>query len=231
MAQNGQVEAYLHWVKERGLRYPVRRSTSSARAPHADGTMAQEIPATAPPEAQLESAPLLAPQPHAVQDPARGYGGMPARLLFTGDLTTGDAAFTGEERSLLDKMIAAMRLGAGEVYVTNALAERPLELGQLPTREQIEAARQHLRTLVATVRPELVVLLGGWTARLVLGERSDFHDVRGRPLPCAALGAPVLATYHPRDLLRFPANKRLAWTDLQLVMEILGLTAAPEKGR
>jgi len=158
---------------------------------------------------------------------AWGYGGVHPRVLVVGDGPGVEAdqagvAFAGEERELLDRMLAAMRLESEQVFVTNALLCRLPEAA--PDRTAVATCRRYLTGLIDQMHPELVILMGAWTTRAVLGERVPFAEVRGRLVLNQALGLPVLATLHPRDLLRFPANKRVAWGDLQVAMAALGLS-------
>lgn len=138
-----------------------------------------------------------------------------------------DAALTAEERALLDRMVTAMQLGAGDVGVVCALTGPLPE--QLPSQDVIAASRLRLQSEVANAAPRVVVSLGGFTTRLVLGDRTHFPEVRGQKRQAALLGeVQIVPTFHPRDLLRYAANKRLAWTDLQVVMDHLGRRARTE---
>ena len=42
-------------------------------------------------------------------------------------------------------------------------------------------------------------------------------------------GVPLMPTFHPAYLLRTPADKKLAWSDLQQVMKLFG-KVSPAKG-
>jgi len=166
---------------------------------------------------------------------AWGYGGAHPRVLVVGDGPGEEAdragvAFAGEERALLDRMLAAMRLGPEEIFVTNALLCRLPK--RAPDRTVVATCRRYLTGLIDAMHPELMILMGAWTTRAILGERVPFAEIRGRLVPSQTLGLPVLATLHPRDLLRFPANKRVAWGDLQVAMAALGLSSTGDtKGR
>ena len=91
----------------------------------------------------------------------------------------GDAALTEGERTLLDKMIAAMKLGAVKARIVSGGSGADAD---------------------------------GVVAIVALRDMSErTGEFEGH----------VLTTLHPRELLRDPAQKRVAWTDLQLVMERL----------
>lgn len=194
------LEAYLHWLKDRGLVHPVIR-TSTQVAADAD------TPAASPVQAAAVT---------------------PPRLVFVGDLPSIEAesvgrALAGEEEVLLDRMVQAMRLVKEETLAFNVFTER-LPAGVMPDSATIAAARDRLAAELTQTNGDLVVALGGFATRVLLGDRTNFQEVRGQLLPSDLLqGKSVLSTFHPRDLLRTPANKRLAWSDLQTAMRHLGL--------
>ena len=70
------------------------------------------------------------------------------------------------------------------------------------------------RRQIRESNPKALVLFGDATARAVLGEplakaRGHLHTVEG---------VPTVATFHPRWLLQRPQDKKLAWSDLLLLM-------------
>lgn len=135
------------------------------------------------------------------------------RVVFVGDVPA-----TAAERALLDKMSIAMRLSDAETFVTAAFSGAEAH----PDAEALAAARAEIKSLLARLRPEVVLALGSVATRILLGP-----SARGTLLPVADLhGVHAMGTFHPRDLLQVPANKRLAWADLQVVMAQLGLVGA-----
>jgi uracil-DNA glycosylase len=134
------------------------------------------------------------PSHHAESIVSPPDGSPPSALMFVGD-----RPFTADEQALLAKIIAALALAPD----------------QAPTLE--DAAPDALRAAIARHRPAAVVLLGVPTLRTAIAPQCSFRQLLGRIFRYAtAYGdTPFLVTLHPRDLLRFPANKRQAWDDLQ----------------
>ena len=74
-------------------------------------------------------------------------------------------------------------------------------------------------------KPEFVLLLGGASAKLVLGSHDGIMKLRGRWRDVDfgdGVPRPVMASLHPAYLLRSPTQKRLAFHDLLLLAKRLG---------
>ncbi|MGH6887819.1 MAG: uracil-DNA glycosylase [Rhizomicrobium sp.] len=160
--------------------------------------------------------------------------GTPAhRILFIGEAPgrEEDAAglpFVGRAGQLLDRMLAAIGLDRKtNVYITNVINWRP-PANRDPTPEEAAACLPFLRRHIELVAPGIIVLLGAVAVRHVMGRSEGIMRLRGNWLEYHAGGrmVPVMPTLHPAYLLRRPAEKRLAWRDLQAIgarIEALGL--------
>jgi DNA polymerase len=131
--------------------------------------------------------------------------------------------FVGRAGQLLDRMLASIGLGEGDVYITNTVYWRPPG-NRTPTTEEIEACAPFLAREIELLSPKLLVLLGGAAAKHVLGVNEGIMRLRGRWLTysCSIGDLPVLATLHPAYLLRKPEQKRYAWRDLLMLKAALG---------
>ncbi|TWI69938.1 DNA polymerase [Pseudoduganella lurida] len=120
---------------------------------------------------------------------------------------------SGEPGQLLDNMLRAVDLSTQNgVYVTTLVKFRPTaEDGseRLPSADELAACRPYLQRELALTGAGLVLTLGGVTAKGLLGVAA-----RGKVLRHGEL--PVVATFHPADLLKQPADKARAWADLCL---------------
>jgi DNA polymerase len=142
----------------------------------------------------------------------------------------------GRAGQLLEKMINAMGLARGQVYIANVLKTRPPD-NATPTSEEIRLCAPYLYQQIALVQPEAIVTLGLPASRALLNSVESMSRLRGRwssfqaPAPCSR-GIPVMPTYHPAFLLRSytPENRAKVWSDLQMVMERLGMKGAPAAG-
>ncbi|WP_229219779.1 uracil-DNA glycosylase [Rugamonas fusca] len=119
----------------------------------------------------------------------------------------------GEAGQLLDNMLKAIGLTMeSDVYLTGLVkcrpsgddgAERP------PTPDEVAACRPFLERELALTGAGMVLTFGQAAAKGLLGVAS-----RGKVHRYGEL--PVVATYHPADLLRLPEDKAKAWADLCL---------------
>lgn len=164
-----------------------------------------------------------------------GEGDPCARLMFIGEAPGEEEdktgrPFVGRAGQLLDKMIAAMGLERREVYIANVLKTRPPN-NATPTAEEARLCAPYLYDQIEAVAPEVIVTLGLPATRTILDVQDSMARLRGRwwafrdPRVHQAREIPVMPTYHPAFLLRqyTPENRGKVWSDLQLVLERLGL--------
>lgn len=120
--------------------------------------------------------------------------------------------FVGPAGQLLERMLAAIGLERGDVYIANVVKCRPPRNRQ-PERDEAEACLPYLRAQVALVRPRIIVLLGATAARNAIGP--DIRITRDRGRWYEKDGVELLVTYHPSALLRDASLKRAAWEDFK----------------
>jgi uracil-DNA glycosylase len=164
-----------------------------------------------------------------------GEGDPCARLVFVGEAPGEEEdrtgrPFVGRAGQLLGKMIAAMGLSREQVYICNVLKTRPLN-NATPTPREIEVCSPYLFEQVGIIAPEAIVTLGLPATKAILKTEGSMGSLRGRWSNMRLADGrkfPVLPTYHPSFVLRSytPENRGKVWSDLQLVMERLGLKAA-----
>jgi uracil-DNA glycosylase len=158
-----------------------------------------------------------------------GVGNPDAPLVFVGEAPGADEDRTGEPfvgaaGQLLTKMIEAMGLGRGDVYICNILKCRPPG-NRNPEPDEIAECEPFLKKQLAAIRPRMIVALGKFAAQCLL--RSDAPISRLRGTWKAYEGIPLMPTYHPAFLLRTPSAKREVWADLQEVMRELDRLGIP----
>jgi uracil-DNA glycosylase family 4 len=119
----------------------------------------------------------------------------------------------GEPGILLDNMLRALdRSTAQGAYVTNLVKCRPSNddgSDRLPSGEELAACRPYLDRELQLAQTRVLVTIGQTAAKGLLGGAA-------RGAIRSYNGAPVVATYHPSDLLRKPEDKGKAWSDLCL---------------
>jgi uracil-DNA glycosylase len=168
-----------------------------------------------------------------------GVGNLNARVFFCGEAPGAEEEvqgepFVGPAGALLTRMIQAMGLPRGDVYIGNILNWRPElptppgaeQMGNRPpTPEEMTYCLPFLRAQLEIVAPEVIVALGSTAAQGLFGVGSfkTLGEIRGR---WRTFGdKPVMVTYHPSYILRNGSNrsKRAIWEDLLQVMERLAL--------
>jgi DNA polymerase len=153
-----------------------------------------------------------------------GVGNPEADLMFVGEAPGADEdiqgiPFVGRAGQLLTKMIEAMGYRRDEVYIANVIKCRPPE-NRNPDPDEVETCEPFLFQQIAAIRPKVIVALGSFAAKALLRTQSPISRLRGRSYEYH--GAKLVPTFHPSYLLRSPGQKREAWEDLKLALNLLG---------
>ena len=233
---------------------PVR----NAPRPAAAAPVAERALAPAPAAPVIDEAPAAAPRPAAEkaaafgalrervlacvqcanlassrQNVVFGVGNPDADLMFVGEAPGADEdaqgePFVGRAGELLTKIIQAMGLKRGDVFIANILKCRPDTPGQSsgnrkPTPDEMATCIPFLQEQIDLIRPKVLVALGGTAIEGLLGKTVGITKLRGHWQTYR--GTPLMPTYHPAYLLRNQAmsEKRKVWEDMLAVMEKLAL--------
>jgi uracil-DNA glycosylase len=160
-----------------------------------------------------------------------GEGDPCAKLMFVGEAPGAEEdrtgrPFVGRAGQLLEKMITAMGLSRGKVYIANVLKTRPPN-NATPTSDEVARCAPYLFDQIAAVRPKVIVTLGLPASRCLLNSDQSMGNLRGRwtPFTHGSFTCEVMPTFHPAFLLRqyTAENRGKVWSDLQQVMAKLGL--------
>jgi len=151
-----------------------------------------------------------------------GVGDESARWMVVGEAPGAEEdrqgePFVGRAGQLLNSMIGAMGMKREQVYIANILKCRPPN-NRDPKPEEAELCRPYLERQIALVRPRIILAVGRIAAQNLLHTDVTIGRLRGT---VHKLGeTPVVVTYHPAYLLRSPGEKRKAWEDLKLAMNV-----------
>ena len=212
-------EAPRNWLKPAAKAAPAAVPASAPVAPVApeDGP---------PPQLDLFQAWLASSDtlPFAAPSAARvcPAGDPAAGLMIVTDMPTGEdcnagVLISGEAGRLFDRMLAAIGRDRSSIYLA-ALSCLRSPTGSFTT----DAARQCAtlaRHQIGLVAPKAVLLFGDATAKALLG--LSVAQARGRWHEIATHHGAIkaLVTISPKQLLDNPRLKRLAWEDLQMLIE------------
>ena len=163
--------------------------------------------------------PLHAGRTHVVHT----EGNRKARLMFVGEAPGADEdaqarPFVGRAGQLLTKIIEAIGFKREEVLIGNVNRCRPPG-NRPPTTEEAMMCKPFLLREIASVQPEVIVVLGNTATRNLLETKEGITKLRGRFQDYK--GVPVMPTFHPAYLLRDPSKKRETWEDLKKVRDFL----------
>ena len=149
--------------------------------------------------------------------------------------------FAGPSGVLLDNMLAALGLrrsngaqakGMGDAatlaYVTNVVKCRPPQ-GALVQSADLAQCAAYLQREIALVQPKMILAMGRFANQLLLVDTPELASqplgrLRGAVHRYGAIA--VVATYHPKALMRNSADKAKAWADLCLAADAMD---APQK--
>ena len=156
------------------------------------------------------------------------YDGDPnARVMFMGEAPGAEedrqgVPFVGRAGQLLDRMLAAIGMERGQVFITNTVYWRPPG-NRTPTPQETQACRPFGDRVIELVDPDVIVFLGGAAAKEMLATNQGILRMRGkwRTFETGKRTIRAMATLHPAYLLRQPGQKRLAWRDFVQVAKAL----------
>ena len=164
-----------------------------------------------------------------------GEGSATARLMFVGESPGAmedqvGRLLVGPAGEKLDEMITAMGLTRQEVYIANVLKARRPD-NHTPLQAEAEVCGAWLTRQIEVIQPEVLIVLGGPAAKLLMGIETEITHLRGvwGELKVGGLSIAVMPTFHPADILRqSPPEirkqvRKQVWADLQAVMQRLGL--------
>lgn len=139
-----------------------------------------------------------------------GMGDPHADLLFVGEGPGAEEdrqglPFVGRSGKLLDRLMAEeMGLDRSRCYIANVVKCRPPG-NRDPEADEIRACRPYLEEQIRLIDPRVVVTLGNFSTKLLLGTTEGITKMRGRSYPFGS--AQLVPTLHPAAVLRGGGEK------------------------
>jgi len=158
-------------------------------------------------------------------------GNPQARLMLIGEAPGRDEdiegrPFVGRSGQLLDKILTAIGLDRTSVYIANVIPWRPPG-NRTPTPHETQICRPFIERQIELVNPQVLVHLGGASAKTLLDTSEGILRLRGNwrsYTTASGTVIPAMPTLHPAYLLRTPNHKKLAWRDfLEVKMKLHSL--------
>jgi uracil-DNA glycosylase family 4 len=132
----------------------------------------------------------------------------------------GGHPFAGPEGQLLDQMLASIGLTREQLMLTPLLPWRPPG-GRPPSPSELAICLPFLHRLIALLKPQRIVLIGGTAARALLPQNHSRRrgsvgwveaSIPGLPNTLPSLALPSLA-----EMLKNPPLRRDAWAGLRML--------------
>jgi DNA polymerase len=112
--------------------------------------------------------------------------------------------FVGRSGKLLDRLIhQEMGIDRNGCYIANVVKCRPPG-NRDPLPDEIEACRPYLSAQLELIAPRVIVTLGNFATRFMLGTTEGIRKLRGRSYVRG--NSAVVPTYHPAAALRSGAE-------------------------
>jgi uracil-DNA glycosylase family 4 len=163
-----------------------------------------------------------------------GVGDPHARLMFVGEGPGREEdlkgePFVGRSGQLLDRLVREeMGLTRDRFYIANVVKCRPPN-NRDPLPQEIGSCRPYLDAQLEVIDPEVVVTLGNFATKVLMGTEEGITRLRGRSYPYH--GRVLVPTYHPAAVLRSGGEAMAQMrADLIRAKEVLAAKQVPVGG-
>jgi uracil-DNA glycosylase family 4 len=132
-----------------------------------------------------------------------GVGNPDADLMFIGEgpgfhEDKQGIPFVGAAGQLLNTLLGEVGIAREDVYINNTVMCRPPG-NRDPLPDETEACRPWLDERIELIDPAVIVTLGNWATRYVLGSQVSISRVRGQRFTWK--DRTVIPTFHPAAIL------------------------------
>ena len=154
-----------------------------------------------------------------------GNGDINSPIMLIGE-TPSDAEeasglpFQGDVGDLLNKMLLAIGIKRERIYLTYSINFRPPE-DRKPTSQEIKRYSEFLKEHISIIDPKIIILLGNTAMEAVTGLKNRISNERGKwkEIILKNKTFPLIITFNPSYLIRFPENKKYSWIDLKKIKQ------------
>ena len=128
--------------------------------------------------------------------------------------------FKGEVGELLNKMLLAIEIKRQNIYCSYAINFRTPE-DRKPTAQEIKRYSVFLKKHISIINPKIIILMGSSAMESVTGINTKISSERGKWKETILKNKtyPVMISYNPSYLIRFPENKKYSWDDLKKIKQ------------
>ncbi len=128
--------------------------------------------------------------------------------------------FKGEIGELLDKMLIAINIKRQNIYTSYAINFRPPE-DRKPTSSEIKRYSNFLKEHISIIDPKIIIIMGSTAMEALTGINEKISSERGKwkEIILNNNTYPLMITFNPSYLIRYPDNKKYSWEDLKKIRE------------
>ena len=154
-----------------------------------------------------------------------GDGNIDSSIMLVGD-TPGliedksGYSYQGEIGALLKKMLLAINIKIENIYSTYSINFRPPK-DRKPTTQEIKRYSIFLKEHISIINPKMIILMGSTAMEAITGINKQISIERGKwkEIILKEKTIPIIITFSPSYLIRFPENKKYSWEDLKKIKQ------------
>ncbi len=130
--------------------------------------------------------------------------------------------FVGNAGDVLTELLENAGLGRDEVFIGNILKCRPPD-NRDPTEKEIETCSPYLKEQIRSIQPKLIISLGRFAARLLLGRNVKVSKEHGKlkDIEYAGWSCKLFISYHPAAALYGGGNRQKLESDFEKLRDIV----------
>ena len=128
--------------------------------------------------------------------------------------------FQGESGALLEKMLLAINIKKDNIYSCYAINFRPPE-DRKPTSQEIKRYSVFLKEHISIIDPRIIILFGSTAMESIISSNERISNERGKwkEIILKNKTYPIMVSFNPSYLIRFPENKKFSWEDLKKIKQ------------
>ena len=154
-----------------------------------------------------------------------GDGNINSSIMLIGEAPGAEedktsTTFKGEVGKLLNKMLLAIEIKRQNIYCSYAVNFRPPE-DRKPTAQEIRRYSVFLKEHISIIDPKIIILMGSSAMESLTGINTKISSERGKwkELILKNKTYPLIISYSPSYINRFPENKKYSWEDLKKIKQ------------
>ena len=152
-----------------------------------------------------------------------GDGNIDSPIMLIGE-TPGDLednsgySFQGDVGELLKKMLLAINVKKEKIYTAYSINFRPPD-DRKPTSKEIKRYSIFIKEHITIIDPKIIILMGSTAMEAVTGINDKISLERGnwKEIILNNKTYPLIISFSPSYLIKFPENKRYSWEDLKKI--------------